>query len=120
MAINKNGILLHQVYNQNINERIFIDFIIKLSKKVSNQKFLMDNVSFHKTNKIKNFMNKTSNELLFIPPYSPELNPIEEFFSALKNKIKKSNSCSNLMKINNCIDHFKYNNFEKYYKHSFQ
>ena len=36
----------------------------------------MDNVSFHKSKEIKELIKQSSNTPLFIPPYSPELNPI--------------------------------------------
>lgn len=47
----------------------------------------MDNVSFHK--KTVNIIKNSGNHILFIPPYSPEFNPIEEVFSHLKAYVKK-------------------------------
>ncbi|MBU1597292.1 MAG: IS630 family transposase [Nanoarchaeota archaeon] len=41
--------------------------------------FILDNASYHKTNVIKNYLAKFDKfiKVEFIPPYSPELNPIE-------------------------------------------
>ena len=44
----------------------------------------MDNVSFHKGEETKELIKKTDAALLFLPPYSPDLNPIEHDFAAIK------------------------------------
>lgn len=49
---------------------------------------IMDNVSFHHLEKIKEMCSEAGVELLHLPPYSPNLNPIEESFSELKHYIK--------------------------------
>ena len=42
-----------------------------------------DNVSFHRAALVQNwFTNHDQFEVLYLPPYSPFLNPIEELFSA--------------------------------------
>ena len=46
----------------------------------------MDNASFHKKSLVSN-CKKYSQELIFLPPYSPEYNPIEHTWSALKRKV---------------------------------
>jgi transposase len=48
---------------------------------------IMDNASFHHT--IKEMCLDTGVELIYLQPYSPDLNPIEEFFAELKQSIKK-------------------------------
>ena len=50
----------------------------------------MDNVRMHKTEQsIKEQCSKNNIDILFLPKYSPELNPIEKVFSVLKAHIKK-------------------------------
>ncbi len=44
----------------------------------------MDNASFHKGEETKDLIGKTGATLLFLPPYSPNLNLIEHDFAALK------------------------------------
>ena len=80
----------------------------------------MDNVSFHKSKDVIDIIDKTTNEAIFIPPYSPELNPIEEVFSVLKRNIAKNNSKNINTKILFELKRLKNTNFENYYKHSFQ
>jgi transposase len=49
----------------------------------------MDNASFHHTERIEQMCAEAGVRLLYLPPYSPDLNPIEEFFAELKAFIKK-------------------------------
>ena len=44
----------------------------------------MDNVRFHKTNLIVEQIEASGHKILFLPPYSPFLNPIEELFHQVK------------------------------------
>lgn len=46
----------------------------------------MDNASSHKSHKVKQFVSKCKDrlELLFLPPYSPDLNPIERVWKNLR------------------------------------
>ena len=50
----------------------------------------MDNASFHHSEKITEMCFEAGVRLLYLPPYSPDLNPIEEFFSELKSYIKQN------------------------------
>ncbi|MCS6267384.1 MAG: IS630 family transposase [Vampirovibrio sp.] len=48
-----------------------------------------DNASFHKSWEIQQLIESAGCRLLFLPPYSPDLNPIERFWSALKARIRR-------------------------------
>lgn len=50
----------------------------------------MDNESFHHTERITQMCADAVVKLIYLPPYSPDLNPIEEFFAKLKSFIKRS------------------------------
>lgn len=50
---------------------------------------IMDNAAFHKSEQTKTLIENAQCRLLFLPPYSPDLNPIEKFWANLKNQIKK-------------------------------
>ena len=50
---------------------------------------IMDNASFHKSFRIKEAFENAGMRLLFLPPYSPDLNPIEQFWSELKAKVRR-------------------------------
>ena len=50
---------------------------------------VMDNASSHRKSKLFDLALKAGHLLLFLPPYSPELNPIENFWSWLKRHLRK-------------------------------
>ena len=45
---------------------------------------VMDNLSSHKGSRVREIIEGRGCKLLYLPPYSPELNPIEEAFAKLK------------------------------------
>jgi transposase len=51
---------------------------------------VMDNLSSHKSDAVREIIEQAGAELLFLPPYSPDLNPIEQVFSKLKRALRKS------------------------------
>ncbi|MBR2209321.1 MAG: transposase [Synergistaceae bacterium] len=40
---------------------------------------VMDNASFHRKNRLNDIAKKYGIKIIFLPPYSPELNPMEHF-----------------------------------------
>jgi transposase len=46
----------------------------------------MDNSRFHHRSDVKQFLINNNINFLYLPAYSPQLNPIEEYFSHLKAK----------------------------------
>jgi transposase len=44
----------------------------------------MDNLSAHKGEEVRELVEERGCQVLFLPPYSPDLNPIEEAFSKIK------------------------------------
>ena len=51
---------------------------------------VIDNLSAHKVKGIRQAVEDIKAHLLYLPRYSPELNPIEMFFSKLKELLKKA------------------------------
>ena len=51
---------------------------------------IADNLSSHKSARAIAFLRAQGNDLIFLPPYSPDLNPIEMAFSKLKTLIRKA------------------------------
>ncbi len=50
---------------------------------------IMDNVAFHKSAKAEALIKARGAWVLFLPPYSPDLNPIEMAYSKLKTLLRK-------------------------------
>ncbi len=49
----------------------------------------MDNLSVHKSKRVRDLVEQNACELWFLPAYSPDLNPIEEAFSKIKGALRK-------------------------------
>ena len=56
------------------------------------QMVVMDNLSSHKGSRVRELVEARGCESLYLPPYSPDLNPIEEAFAKLKALIRKARS----------------------------
>ena len=53
------------------------------------QILVIDNASFYPQERIRQLVRQTGCEVLFLPPYSPDLNKIEKFWARLKNYVCK-------------------------------
>jgi len=51
---------------------------------------ILDNLSSHKVSGIEEAIHATGATLLYLPPCSPDFNPIEKFFSKLKALLRKA------------------------------
>ena len=51
---------------------------------------ILDNLSSHKVAGVEEAIAASGAAVLFLPPYSPDLNPIEKFFSKLKARLRKA------------------------------
>ena len=94
---------IHDVYlmEGNVNGERFEDFIMNCLSPVL-QPFnwinpcsvvILDNAAIHHVRGVKELIeNQLGARLLFLPPYSPDLNPVEEVFSKVKTIIKQNDS----------------------------
>jgi transposase len=51
---------------------------------------VMDNLAAHKGQRVRELVEARGCGLLYLPPYSPDLNPIEEAFSKIKGTLRKA------------------------------
>lgn len=122
MAINKKGVLYHEIHKKSINTDKLYDFLKKLLVDKKNKYILMDNVSFHKSKRIRELIEDSGNCIIYIPPYSPDFNPIEEVFSKLKSYICNIITPLTIKKdIGNAVKKFikSVSTFKMYYAHAF-
>jgi transposase len=54
------------------------------------QVVVMDNLTAHKGERLRELIERRGCTLLYLPPYSPDLNPIEEAFSKIKGTLRKA------------------------------
>lgn len=54
------------------------------------QVVILDNATFHKSEKTRSLIEAAQCELIFLPSYSPDLNPIEIFWANLKSKVREN------------------------------
>ena len=85
-ALYKNTLFAIDYFEQNINTDCVYDWcknklIPDLKRKCV---IVMDNASFHKAKRIQKLLNRYGHRLLFLPPYSPQLNPIEKKWAQVK------------------------------------
>ena len=55
------------------------------------QVIILNNASFHKSERTKKLIESAKCKLFFLPPYSPELNPIEKFWANFASSKAKCN-----------------------------
>lgn len=51
---------------------------------------IMDNLSAHKNQQVRALIEAAGAGLRYLPPYSPDFNPIEQFFAKLKSMLRKA------------------------------
>ena len=49
---------------------------------------IMDNLGSHKAKAVRHAIRSVGAKLFFLPPYSPDLNPIEQLFAKLKHGLR--------------------------------
>jgi Transposase and inactivated derivatives len=54
------------------------------------QVVVLDGLGAHRTERVRNLIEARGCDLVFLPSYSPDLNPIEEAFSKIKNIVRKA------------------------------
>ncbi len=54
------------------------------------QVVVLDGLGAHRTRRVRELIEAKGADLLFLPSYSPDLNPIEEAFSKIKNIVRKA------------------------------
>ncbi|KAE8221173.1 hypothetical protein CF319_g5423 [Tilletia indica] len=55
---------------------------------------VVDNASVHKGEDVRELLDQAGVHLIYLPPYSPDLNPIEHAFSTLKARLRRQQSAT--------------------------
>ena len=92
-AINQNNILAPFLFEGTCNTDLFIAWTeqqLLPSFTKGQVVIIMDNASIHKSQKVRDLIENAGCKLIYLPPYSPELNPIETFWANMKRWIKEN------------------------------
>ena len=78
------------VFNGSCNTQLFESWVEQflIKELTPNKVVIMDNASFHKSQRTRELIESVGCKLIFLPPYSPDLNPIEKFWANMKRWIK--------------------------------
>jgi len=93
------------------NSLTFRHFIRQVVRKLSRKKkyvIILDNAGFHKTQCVKNLLAEYYPRIRVehIPPYSPELNPIETCWKVTKNNVTKSQYFTTIDDMQSALENF--------------
>lgn len=89
-ALNANQLFAPLLFEGYSNKSVYETYIEKvlLPSLKPGMVLIIDNARFHKSKKIIELLDKIQCRVIFLPPYSPDFNPIEHHWTAVKNKIK--------------------------------
>ena len=91
-AIDCHGSRASMITNGPINSWVFeayVDWLLAPSLRAGDI-LIMDNLSSHKDPRVIEKIEATGAEVRFLPPYSPDFNPIEQVFSKIKAYLRRA------------------------------
>lgn len=109
-ALTSNHKFFYEFYEAQ-NSLTFRHFLRTFIKTLSRRKkyvFILDNAAFHKTQTVRNLLKEYSSfiSVEYLPPYSPELNPIETNWKVTKNAVTKSQYFPNIDVMQDALENF--------------
>lgn len=87
------ALLTVSLFQGSINTEVFNGWVEQdlIPKLPAGSVVIMDNATFHKSKSMKENLEKLGHILLYLPPYSPDLNPIEHKWAQAKAIRRKHN-----------------------------
>ncbi|KAG1442606.1 hypothetical protein G6F56_010995 [Rhizopus delemar] len=82
---------------------------------------VMDNAPIHSSTDIGKYIHSRGYRYVYLPPYSPEMNPIEQFWSVVKSKVKRNKFLekeSLMTRISEACDSLYLSDFQGFVSHS--
>jgi transposase len=91
-GLRNSGMVAPMVIDGPINREAFVAYVeqVLVPELRPGDVVIMDNLSSHKAPVIREAIEAAGAELRFLPPYSPDFNPIEKAFSKLKAHLRKA------------------------------
>jgi transposase len=91
-ALTAQGLTAPAVIDGAVNGETFLAYVrqVLVPTLTPGKIVVMDNLASHKIEGVRQAIEATGAELRYLPPYSPDLNPIEQFFAKLKALLRKA------------------------------
>ena len=91
-GLRMSGMIAPFVLDGPINRRAFETYVEKVlaPELTPGDVVIMDNLSSHKGPRVREMIEAAGARLLYLPPYSPDFNPIENAFAKLKAHLRKA------------------------------
>jgi transposase len=93
-AVSCNGWVAAMTVEASTDGDVFLAFVqhILCPKLQPGQTVVMDNLSAHKVEGVREAIEAAGAKLLYLPPYSPDFNPIEQCWAQLKQRLRTAKS----------------------------
>ena len=122
-ALRSTGLVAPLVIDGAVNGDLFRAYVEQLLVKIlkPGDIVVMDNLSSHKVKGVREAIEGVGAKRVYLPPYSPDLNPIEQAFSKIKGEIRKRKprtkaECDRLC--GECLDWFEESECRNYLRHA--
>ena len=122
-ALRADGITAPCVIDGPINGRIFLAWVVQFLVPTlkPGDIVVLDNLGSHKSQAVRLAIRQAGAHLFFLPPYSPDLNPIEQVFAKLKTLLRKADERSIAAvwhRIGSLLDPFSQSECQNYIRHA--
>ena len=122
-GIRASGWVAPLVVDGSINGKLFLGWVEQhlIESLKPGDVVIMDNLSSHKVKGVVDAIESVEAKVLYLPPYSPDFNPIELAFSKLKQLIRSAKQRTVDALWNTCgdiLDKFTETEFRNYFKHA--
>jgi transposase len=88
LAIGCEGVVAHKLVHGSVKTEQFQDFIQSVNR--PGKTLLLDNASFHKTRSVRNAISSCGMTCAYLPPYTPQFQPVEHCFATLKSMYRRT------------------------------
>jgi putative transposase len=95
-ALRRDRVEAPWLLNGTINGERFLNYIeqVLLPTLAPGDVVIMDNLGSHKAKAVRQAIRHAGARLLFLPKYSPDMNPIEQLFAKLKHHLRRAQARS--------------------------
>ena len=122
-GLTERGIIAPMVSHGSMNAAVFEAWIEQMLIPALPERAIvvMDNLSSHKRAKVRELLEGAGAEALYLPPYSPDLNPIEQVFAKLKHLLRSARRTTSEAlweQIGSLLDRFEPDECARYLRHA--